>query len=159
MRYWELRRLLDDIERAANRWRMVEALSLRRGADWQAVVVDADTGLWHTLREYADLTAPRATLPPGASPPSPRDLARLDRLDGRPAHDSGQLSWRELLSVVDGVVAAPGWELFWFGRTHRDPECHQVYVYDVADPAYRRAHWIDTIADWAQLRDGELLAR
>ncbi len=55
MRYAELRRLLDDIEQAAGRWRLVEALSVRRGEEWQAVVADVATGLCHTLGSYTDL--------------------------------------------------------------------------------------------------------
>ncbi len=101
-----------------------------RGA-WQATVDDGDTGRWHTLREYTDLTVARPTLPAGVVPPTPRDLARLERLDGRMAHDSGRLGWGELLAVADGVVAAsPAWRLLLLGRTRRDPECYQVYVRD-----------------------------
>lgn len=150
MRYADLRRLLDDIGRATGRWRLVEALRVRRGGEWQAVVTDAATGLWHTLDSYTDLTAARPALPRGARP-TPDPL-----FEDAPPRDSGRLGWGELLAVVDGVAAAgPAWELFWLGRTRRDPVCYQVYLYDATDPVYRRAHWIDTPADWARLRDGE----
>lgn len=103
-----------------------------RGADeWRVVVDDGDTGLWHTLDAYTDLTVARPALPLGVVPPSARHPAQLDRLAGWPTHDSGRLCWGELLLVADGVATAgPDWQLLRLGRTRRDPECYQVPVRD-----------------------------
>ena len=57
--------------------------------------------------------------------------------------------------MADRVVAAgPGWRLLLLGRTRRDPACYQVYVRDQRGATVWPAHWIDTSADWARLRDG-----
>lgn len=71
MTWWDLRRILRDLERAADRWRLVEA-TRGPGADrWRVIVDDGDTGLWHTLDAYTDLTAARPILPRGLVPPAP----------------------------------------------------------------------------------------
>ena len=130
-------------------------MRLRGGEERQATVDDGDTGCWHTLHAYTDLTVARPLLPAGLVPPAPRDLARLERLDGRPAHNSGRLGWGELLAVADGVVAAgPVWQLLLLGCTRRDLECYQVYVRDHQGATVWPTHWIDTYADWARLRAG-----
>ncbi len=68
MTWWDVRRTLCDIARAADRWRLVEA-TRRPGEDqWRAIVDDGDTGLWHTLDAYTDLTVARPTLPIGTIP-------------------------------------------------------------------------------------------
>ncbi len=131
MHYWDLRRLLRDIARADDRWRLHEAWLAAVAGDWRAVVDHADTGLWHALDAYTDLTVARPTLPPGACPaPDPP-------FGDSPPHDGGRLGWR----------------LFHLNRTRRDPACYQVYVLDRRAPTVWPAHWIDTYADWVALRD------
>jgi len=137
-----------DIERAADRWRLVEAWWGPQSVGWQATVDDADTGRWHTLAAYTDLTAARPALPPGQSPalrPWPPGVASAD----------GALAWGELLAVADGAAADPRWELARLRRGARDPERYGALVVAAQPgmPTYR-AHWIATYADWARLRDG-----
>ncbi len=151
MSWWDLRRLLRDVGLAADRWRLHEAwlASAPRGGapdDWLAVVDDADTGLWHTLTAYTDLTVARPALPPGRSP-----AALLAALP--PPHPAGALTWDELLTLCDRVAGAgPPWRLARLARA------------DVADGPWERyglvvlgehaGHWIDRPTDWARLTDG-----
>ncbi len=157
MRYRDLWRLLDDIEPASDRWRLHEAWWNPDPLDWRAVVDDADTGLWHTLDAYTDLVAVRPVLPPGV-PPSPRPWWRHD-----PSHDSGRLTWEDLLALVEGVAAAyPRFTLAHLQRTERDAECYQVFVIEALPGAVDsrpfdfpyRTHWLDTVRDWVRLRAG-----
>ncbi len=118
---------------------------------------DPDTGLWHELHAYVDLVAARPVLPAG-TPPKPHPWWRH-----KPPHDSGRLTWEDLLAVVDGVAAAyPRFKLAHLQRTERDAECYQVFVIEelpgVVDPqpfAFPyRLHWLDTVIDWVRLRAG-----
>ena len=157
MRYRELRRVLEDIERASDRWRLHEAWWNSHPVDWVAIVDDADTGLWHELRTYVDLAAALPALPAG-TPPRPHPW-----WDDRPPHDSGRLTWEDLLAVVDGVAAAyPRFKLAQLRRTERDDECYQVFAIEelpgVEDPRPfefpYRTHWLDMVRDWVRLRAG-----
>ena len=162
MGYWELRRLLRAIERAADRWRLHEAWWNPDPIDWRATVDDSDTGRWYTLGHFTDLVVRHPVLPPG-QPPQPHPWWRHDA-----PHDSGDLTLGELLAVVDGVAAAyPRYKLIHLQRTERDLECYQVYVIEeralTRDPSKPllspenwpyRGHWLDTPADWARLRGG-----
>jgi len=69
--WWDLRRLLRDLARAANRWRLVEATCGPGAAGRRAIVDDGDTGLWHTLDTYTGLTVARPTLPIGMATTRP----------------------------------------------------------------------------------------
>lgn len=154
MIWWDVRRVLRDIERAADRWRLVAATRAGEGEQWRVIIDDGDTGLWHTLDAYTDLTAARPALPRGVVPPAPRAVTPFGHSHGRPPHDGGRLAWGELLAVVDGVAARPDWRLVLLRRTRRDPECYQVCVLERRGAAAHPARWIDTWDDWARLRDG-----
>jgi hypothetical protein len=81
--WWNLRRILRDIARASDRWRLVGA-TRGPGADWwRAIVDDGDTGRWHTLAAYTDLTAARPALPPGGRPTRVRGRPTRRTLAGR----------------------------------------------------------------------------
>ena len=88
MHYRDVRRLLRDIERADDRWRLHEAWLASGSDDWLAVVDDADTGRWHVLDAYTDLVVARPALPPGRPPAAV--LATLP-----PPHPAGALTWGE----------------------------------------------------------------
>ena len=157
MGYWELRRLLRAIERAADRWRLHEAWWNPDPIDWRATVDDSDTGLWYTLDRFVDLTVRRTMLPAGP-PPAPHPWWQHN-----PPHDSGDLTWGELLAVCDEVAgASPTWKLAHLQRTERDPECYQVFVIEEVGAVRQapprawpyRLHWVDTPAQWAALRRG-----
>ncbi len=74
------------------------------------------------------------------------------RPDGRPRHDGGHLAWGSCWRWPTGWWWR-GWQPFHLNRTRRDPACYQVYVLDRRGATVWPAHWIDTYADWAQLRD------
>ena len=57
---------LPDLGRARLAGQRLLPLSVRSSEAWQAVVDDGDTGRWHTLHAYTDLTVARPTLPAGA---------------------------------------------------------------------------------------------
>ncbi len=117
------------------------------------MVDDADTGLWHTLHTYVDLTVRRPDLPLGRAPAAARREPPYD-----PRHRTGALSWDEALTVGDAVATVPGRGLV--VRLQRDdPARERYHVYllrEVPDPACPHAAgcWIDTPADWARLRGG-----
>lgn len=71
MTRWDLWRLLRDLDRAADRWRLVGATRAGSADRWWALVDDGDTSLWHTLDAYTDLTAARPILPVEMAPPAP----------------------------------------------------------------------------------------
>ena len=146
MHYWDVRRLLRDIERASDRWRLHEAWLASGPDDWLAVVDDADTGLWHTLDAYTDLVVARPALPPGRPPAAV--LATLP-----PPHPAGALTWGELLALCDQIAGAgPPWRLARLVRA--DPAATAWERYGIFVLGERAGRWIDRPADWAQLRDG-----
>ncbi len=100
MTWWDLRRLLRDVGRADDRWRLHEAWLAPVSGEWTAVVDDADSGLWHTLETYTDLVVARPVLPPGQAPAAV--LATLP-----PPHPEGALAWGELLALCDRIAGAP----------------------------------------------------
>ena len=146
MHYWDVRRLLRDIERASDRWRLHEAWRVSGPDDWRAVVDDGDTGLWHLLDTYVDLVAARPALPPGQPP-----AALLAALP--PPYPSGALTWDELLRLCDRVAGAgPRWRLARLARAATTEGPWERYgLFVLEDGA---GHWIDRPADWARLCDG-----
>jgi len=111
------------------------------------VVDDGDTGLWHPLDAYIDLTATRPNLPVGGYP------------DGQPLHDGGRLAWGGLLAVADGVATRLGWHLALLGRGRRDPERYRICVLDRRGTTTRPTRWIDTWDDWARRRPPMAMSR
>jgi len=150
----DLRRLLRDIERASDRWRLVEATRGPGADQWRAIIDDGDTGRWHTLDAYTDLTVARPILPIGILPTAAGTVTPIGRPDGRLLRDGVRLAWGELLAVADGVAAHPSWRLVLLGRTRRDPARYQICALDRRGAAARPARWIDTQDDRARLRDG-----
>ncbi len=155
MIWWDLRRLLRDIERASDRWRLHAAWLApdpRAGAadDWLAVVDDADTGRWRTLVAYTDLTVARPALPLGRMPAAV--LAELP-----PPHPEGALAWHELLTLCDAVAGAgPCWRLARLVRADAtDGPWERYGIFVLGERAGR---WIDRPVDWARLRAGAGLA-
>ena len=149
MTWWDLRRLLRDVERADDRWRLHEACLTprsRAGApdDWLAVVDDADSGLWHVLEAYTDLVVARPVLPPGRAPAAV--LATLP-----PPHPEGALAWGKLLALCDRIAGAgPPWRLARLVRADvvdTEWERYGILVLDA-----HGGHWIDRPADWARLQ-------
>ncbi len=132
MHYWDLRRMLRDIERADDRWRLHEAWLAPAVGDWTAVVDDADTGLWHTLDAYTDLATVLATLPP--------------------PYPAGALLWGELLALCDQISGAGrSWRLARLVRADSAETAWERYGIFVLGE--RGGRWIDRPADWARLRD------
>ncbi len=146
MHYWDVRRLLRDIGRASDRWRLHDAWLASGPDDWRAVVDDGDTGLWHPLDAYVDLVAARPALPPGQPP-----AALLATLP--PAHRAGALTWDELLTLADQVAGAgPPWRLARLVRADvvdTDWDRYGIFVL-----GGRGGRWIDRPADWERLRGG-----
>ncbi len=141
-----MQRLLRDIERADDRWRLHEAWLAPVADDWAAVVDDADTGLWHVLDAYTDLVVARPALPLGRPPAAV--LAELP-----PAHPAGALRWGELLALCDqSAGAGPPWRLTRLVRA--DPAATAWERYGIFVLGDRGGRWLDRPADWVSLRDG-----
>ncbi len=147
MHYWDLRRLLRDVERADDRWRLHEAWLAPVADQWTAVVDDADTGLWHTLEAYTDLAVARPVLPPGEA--AAALLATLP-----PPHPEGALVWGELLALCDRIAGAGApWRLARLVRADLvDTEWDRYGIFVLGE--HGAGHWIDRPADWGRLQGG-----